>query len=100
VLEVPDDLGVPDELGATGGLEPFRPGMDPFEDMFGQFFDDAGLVLLLEVLLDDDELEFVVTMCPVEVAGAERAKAAAVPPPTSAPDTPTAVNACLSFRRM
>jgi hypothetical protein len=95
------------------------------------FFEDAGLVVLLDELLEvllDDELdfveevlvpdeelvsgsvkastgtdsdEFVVSTCPLEVAGvAVKAKAPAVPPPTRAPVNPTAVIACLSFRRM
>jgi hypothetical protein len=99
--------------------------------MLVHFFEDAGLVVLLDELLEvllDDELdfvekvlipdeelvfgsvkastgtdsdEFVVSTCPLEVAGvAAKAKAPAVPPPTSAPVNPTAVIACLSFRRM
>jgi hypothetical protein len=99
--------------------------------MLVHFFEDAGLVVLLDVLpevLLDDELEFVeevlvpdeelvfgsvkastgndsdefvVSICPLEVAGAAaKAKAPAVPPPTSAPVNPTAVIACLRFRRM
>jgi hypothetical protein len=67
--------------------------------MLVHFFEDAGLVAPLEELLDSDE--FVVTTCPLEVTGVgEKAKAAAVPPPTSDPVNPTAVIACLSFRRM
>jgi hypothetical protein len=48
--------------------------------MLVHFFEDAGLVVLLEELLDSDE--FVVTTCPPEVTGVgEKAKAAAVPHP-------------------
>jgi hypothetical protein len=75
--------------------------------MFGQFFCDGSLVVALEELVGASvdwsttvDAELVVTTCLVDAAGAERAKAAAVPPPTSAPDIPTTVATCLSFGRM
>jgi hypothetical protein len=95
----------------VGVVEPavLEPGPDKEglpEDMFGQFFCDGSLVVALEELVGASvdwstgaDAELVVTTCLVE-AGAERAKAAAVPPPTIAPDSPTTVATCLSFGRM
>jgi hypothetical protein len=93
-------MGGPDELELPGGLD----------DMFGQFFED-GLVADEPLLVEDDLLveavltaadvvdEFVVATL-LAGAGAESAKAAAVPPPINDPDTPSTPMACLSFRRM
>jgi hypothetical protein len=112
-------LGAPaGGLGRPADVEDLGGAFEP--DMFGQFLDDVGLpgapfpaggvpVGLLPSaggfaeddggVVDADVDALVVTTCGLD-EGVENAKAAAVPPPTIAAETPSTAIPCFNLKRI